>query len=67
MKVSEFMEMFTSPETQHFQIYNNELEEVVFSGYMCELVEELENAEITSIDNLSSADIVLNADVDVDF
>ena len=64
--VEEFMEMFIDGDSQYFQLWDNEKEDVIFKGYLSELPDELRWAEVTSIDNIykgkSFDGIVLNID-----
>ena len=54
MIVQDFLEMFTDPDAQRFELWDNEEEEVKFNGYLSDVPDELEdiilNAEIDSID-----------------
>lgn len=56
MTVQDFLEMFTDPDSQRFELWDNNEEEVKFSGYLSDVPDELEdiilNAEIDSIDLL---------------
>lgn len=62
--VEEFMEMFIDEDSQYFQLWDNEKEDIIFRGYLSELPDELKEAEVTSIDNIfkgkSFNGIVLN-------
>ena len=64
--VEEFMEMFIDGDSQYFQLWDNEKEDIVFRGYLPELPDELSLAEVTSIDNIHKGKnfdgIVLNID-----
>lgn len=54
MTVQDFLEMFTDPDAQRFELWDNENEEIKFSGFISdvpdELVDIIFNAEVTSID-----------------
>lgn len=50
--VNEFMELLIDGESQHFNIWNNEEEKVIFDGYGNEIPDELLSEDITSIDNV---------------
>ena len=62
--VEEFMGMFIDEDSQYFQLWDNEKEDIIFRGYLSELPDELKEAEVTSIDNIfkgkSFNGIVLN-------
>lgn len=46
------MELFVDGDAQHFNIYDNEKEEVIFDGTGSEMPDELLDEEISSIDNI---------------
>lgn len=54
MTVQDFLEMFTDPDAQRFELWDNENEEIKFSGYISDIPDDMEdiifNAEVTSID-----------------
>ena len=54
MTIRDIMEMFIDPDSQQFELWDNEKEEVVFTGYLNDLPKEFDTAEVTSIDNLDS-------------
>lgn len=66
MLVIEFLEMFVDENDQYFELWDNEKEEIIFQGYKEDLPEELEEATITSIDNIYKGEngITLNIDID---
>lgn len=64
MTVRDLIEMFIDDNCQEFSIYDNSAEEVTFTGYLEDLPEEYEYAEVTSIDNLSKGTDVLTVNVD---
>lgn len=71
MQVRDFLDMFVSPNTQFFRLYDNYTEQIVFEGYLTDIPEDkeyFEYAEITSIDNIQnspySESLTLNVDVD---
>ena len=65
LTVIEFIEMFVDEHDQYFELWDNEKEEIIFKGYKADLTEELEEAIITSIDNVSNGTngITLNIDI----
>ena len=65
MTVRDLIEMFIDDNCQEFSIYDNSAEEVTFTGYLEDLPEEYEYAEVTSIDNLSKGTDVLTVNVDI--
>lgn len=68
MTVLEFITMFIFEDEQYFELWDNVTEQTVFRGYLTNLTEELEEAIVTSIDNISKdADfngITLNIDIE---
>lgn len=68
MNVRYFMKMFVSPDSQKFQLWDNEDEKIVFEGYLSDIDEDMEylaDAEVTSIDNNNGGEpLTLNIDID---
>ena len=66
MTVLEFIEMFVDSHNQYFELWDNETEQIVYKGCLWELTSELENATITSIDNVTNGTngITLNIDIE---
>ena len=66
MTVQEFMEMFIDPDTQHIQIWSDAEEKIVSDGDYGDIPENMDYAEVTSIDNIykrkSFDGIILNID-----
>lgn len=65
--VFDFMDMFIDKDDQYFELWDNGKEEIVFKGYWSDLMdEELENAFVSSIDNINvdTKGIILNIDVE---
>ena len=54
MTIRDIMEMFIDPDSQQFELWDNDKNEVVFTGFLNDLPEEFDTAEVTSIDNLYS-------------
>ena len=54
MTIRDIMEMFIDPDNQQFELWDNDKNEVVFTGFLNDLPEEFDTAEVTSIDNLYS-------------
>ena len=52
MTVQEFIELLIDGDSQHFNIYDNGKEEIVFDGISAEMPDELLYEEISSIDNV---------------
>lgn len=46
------MELLIDGDSQHFNIYDNEKEEIIFDGAGSEMPDELIDEEISSIDNI---------------
>lgn len=53
MTIQDFMELFIDGDSQHFNVYDNEKEEVIFDGFGSKISDELLDEEISSIDNIS--------------
>ena len=67
--IRDIMELFIDPDSQQFELWDNEKEEVVFTGYLNDLPEEFDTAEVTNIDNLEPSNngkITLNIFCDED-
>lgn len=54
MSIRDLIEMFIDPDSQRFELWDNDREQVVFTGYLNDLPEEYDTAEVTSIDNLEA-------------
>lgn len=70
MLVREFLDMFVTPNTQFFRLYDNYTEQIIFEGYLTDIPENkkyLECAEVTSVDNIQnspySEPLTLNIDI----
>lgn len=67
MTIRDLIEMFIDPDSQRFELWDNEREQVVFTGCLSDLPEEYDMAEVTSIDNLEAGNneiITLNVCVE---
>ena len=68
MQVREVLDLFIFPEEQHFRLYDNDTEKIIFEGCLSDIpenMEYLEYAEVTSIDNIQNGEpLTLNVDVD---
>ena len=67
MSIRDLIEMFIDPDSQRFELWDNDREQVVFTGYLNDLPEEYDMAEVTSIDNLEAGNngiITLNVCVE---
>lgn len=53
MTIQDFMELLIDGDSQHFNVYDNEKEEVIFDGFGSKISDELLDEEISSIDNIS--------------
>lgn len=58
MLVYEFLEMFTESNAQRFELWSNEEEKVIFTGFLDELPQDLQFAEVTSVDNITTANTI---------
>ena len=54
MTIRDLLEMFIDPDNQQFELWDNDKEEDVFTGFLNDLPEDFDTAEVTSIDNLDS-------------
>lgn len=52
MTVLEFIELLVDEYSQHFNVYDNKKEEIIFDGIGDEMPDELLYEEISSIDNV---------------
>lgn len=50
--VQEIIEMFVDPEAQKISIWSDEKEEVIYTGFISDLPEDLFDADVRSIDNV---------------
>lgn len=50
--IQDFMELLIDGDTQHFNIYDNEKEEIIFDGAGSEIPDELLDEEVSSMDNV---------------
>lgn len=53
MTIQDFMELLIDGDSQHFNVYDNEKEEIIFDGSGSEIPDELLDEEISSMDNIS--------------
>ena len=67
MTVQDFLEMFTDPDAQRFELWDNENEEIKFSGYISDIPDDMEdiifNAEVTSIDLIEKGRDIITLNV----
>ena len=69
MTIRDLIEMFIDPDSQRFELWDNDKEQVVFTGFIDDLPEEYDTAEVTSIDNLEQGNngiITLNVCIEED-
>ena len=52
MTIQEFIELLVDEYSQHFNIYDNEKEKVIFDGYKNEIPDEILYENVVSIDNV---------------
>lgn len=68
IQVTEFINLFVEPNKQQISLYDNQAEEIIYTGYIDEIPKDLEYLKyvtITSIDNFSGGNsITLNIDID---
>ena len=68
MTVQDFLDMFTDPDAQRFELWDNENEEIKFSGYISDIPDDMEdiifNAEVTSIDLIEKGRDTITLNVD---
>lgn len=63
--VKEFLMNFVDPYGQQFRIWDNEIEDVVYEGYLHELPDRYADADVTSIDNVDK-DGILTININCD-
>nr|DAT91212.1 MAG TPA: hypothetical protein [Caudoviricetes sp.] len=60
MTIQDFMELLIDGDSQHFNVYDNEKEEIIFDGFGSEIPDELLDEEVSSMDNVyGDNDIIL--------
>lgn len=67
MTVRDILDMFIEPNDQYFELWDVNKEEIVFKGYLFDLLdEEYEYATVASIDNIykGANGITLNIDME---
>lgn len=52
MTIQDFMELLIDGDSQHFNVYDNEKEEIIFDGSGSEIPDELLDEEVSSMDNV---------------
>lgn len=52
MTIQEFIELLVDEYSQHFNIYDNEKEKVIFDGYKNKIPDEILYENVVSIDNV---------------
>lgn len=52
MTIQDFMELLIDGYSQHFNVYDNEKEEIIFDGSGSEIPDELLDEEVSSMDNV---------------
>lgn len=52
MTIQDFMAILVDGDSQRFNVYDNEKEEVIFDGSGSEIPDELLDEEVSSIDNV---------------
>lgn len=65
MTIRDLIEMFIDDRFQKFSIYDVKKEDVVFTGYLDDMPDKYEYAEICTIDNLSKGTNILTINVDM--
>lgn len=67
MTVRDILDMFIDGDYQYFELWDVNKEEVVYSGYLFDLSDELEYATVCSIDNVygDTKGITLNIDMEI--
>lgn len=59
--VTEFMDLFVTPNEQKFQVWSYEKEKVIFEGYLDDEdfpIDTIGDAVITAIDNIHTAEYI---------
>ena len=52
MTIQDFMEILVDGDSQHFNVYDNEKEEIIFDGSGSKIPDELLDEEVSSMDNV---------------
>ncbi len=52
MTIQDFMTILVDGDSQHFNVYDSEKEEVIFDGSGSEIPDELLDEEVSSMDNV---------------
>lgn len=52
MTVYDIMQLFIDPDSQHIQIWLDDEEKIVYDGDYGDIPENMDNAEVSSIDNI---------------
>lgn len=52
MTIQDFIELLIDGDSQHFNVYDNEKEEIIFDGAGSEIPDELLDEEVSSMDNV---------------
>jgi hypothetical protein len=52
MTIQDFMELLIDGDSQHFNVYDNEKEEIIFDGSGSEIPDEFLDEEVSSMDNV---------------
>ena len=54
MSVYDIITMFVEENKQYFELWDNKNEKIIFKGYLSDLSDDLLDATVTSIDNVTN-------------
>lgn len=64
MTIQDFMELLIDGDSQHFNVYDNEKEEIIFDGSGSEIPDELLDEEVSSMDNIYDNNDIITLNID---
>jgi hypothetical protein len=64
MTIQDFMELLIDGDSQHFNVYDNEKEEIIFDGFGSEIPDELLDEEVSSMDNIYDNNDIITLNID---
>lgn len=64
MTIQDFMELLIDGDSQHFNVYDNEKEEIIFDGSGSEIPDEFLDEEVSSMDNIYDNNDIITLNID---
>lgn len=64
MTIQDFMELLIDGDSQRFNVYDNEKEEIIFDGSGSEIPDELLDEEVSSMDNVYGDNDIITLNID---